>query len=278
MNTVPKFKTLCLGLIWLWLSIFAILPVACLVITSLLPDNTISPTMLQLTGKHYLALCSPLYARLIARALIFGFFTTGLCLCFAYPFAYALNQLHPNHRKIMLFLTLFPFWTSSLLRTYAIIIILKTQGLLNQILLRLHLIETPLLLLFSKTAVLIGLVYNLLPFMILPLYHNLERLEPHVFEAAYDLGASRWRTATKILLPLTQTGIASGCLMVFLPAITLFYIPDLLGGARSILLGNVIRYEFLTAQNWPLGSAIGVCLLFFIILFTHYLQHTSTDD
>ena len=179
----------------------------------------------------------------------------------------------------MLLLVVIPSWTSSLIRTYAIMIILKAKGLLNTLLLTLGLIHEPLQLLYSQTAVLVGSVYDLLPFMILPLYTNIEKLNPEYLEAARDLGAHWFTTLIKIILPLTTPGIISGSVLVFLPAMTMFYIPVLLGGAKNILIGNLIEYQFLSANNWPFGTAIStVITLFMCLLIYLYWSHTQKSN
>ena len=167
-----------------------------------------------------------------------------------------------------------PFWTSSLVRTYATVIILRTNGVLNEWLLGLGLLDEPLELLYTPTAVLLGLVYALLPFMVLPLYAALEKLDPRLFEAARDLGAGRLRIFTEIVLPLTLPGIIAGSMLVFLPALGMFYIPDMLGGAKNLLVGNLIQDQFLSARNWPLGSAASVLLtlLMGLLLWVYYLS------
>jgi spermidine/putrescine transport system permease protein len=159
------------------------------------------------------------------------------------------------------------------------ITMLKPKGIINSILLWLHVIDKPLQILFTDTAVIIGSVYNLLPFMVLPLLTNIERLDHQYIDAARDLGANRFTTFSKIILPLTMPGIVSGCILVFLPAMTIFYIPDLLGGAKSILLGNLIQNQFLITQNWPLGSAISVVFtLLLIALLLIYWRSTKGKE
>ena len=152
------------------------------------------------------------------------------------------------------------------------ITMLKPKGIINSILMNVGLIDKPLPLLFSDTAVVIGLIYNLLPFMILPLLTNIERLDHRLIDAARDLGANRFTTFRKITLPLTMPGIMAGSILVFLPAMTIFYIPDLLGGSKSILLGNLIQNQFLVTQNWPLGSAISIIftLMLALLLFIYW--------
>lgn len=172
-----------------------------------------------------------------------------------------------------------PFWTSSLIRTYAIMILIKAKGLLNSFLLWLGIIHHPLQLLYSTPAVIIGLIYSLLPFMILPLYSSIEKLDHSLIEAARDLGASKFRVFYKIIIPLTKPGIIGGILLVFLPAMTLFYIPDILGGAKSMLLGNLIENQFLQITNWPLGAATSTLLLVFMtLLILAFWKTIKTTD
>ena len=154
-----------------------------------------------------------------------------------------------------------PFWTNSLVRTYAIRMVLGTHGLLNKLLLATGLIDSPLRLLYTDTAVLLGLFYLMLPFMILPLYANLEKLDYRLVEAAHDLGAGPLQIFRRVIVPLSLPGIFAGCIMVFVPTMGLFYVASLLGGARQLLIGNLIQQQFLNARNWPLGSATSVMLI-----------------
>ena len=163
-------------------------------------------------------------------------------------------------------LIIIPFWTSALTRTYALMAIFKLKGLLNTSLLYLGIIHDPLQILFTNTAVLIGNVYNLLPFMILPLYANIEKLDPLLIDAARDLGANRFQLFTKIILPLTMPGIIAGILLVFLPAMTLFYVSTLLGDSKQLLLGNLIQNQFLSMHDWPGGSATSIVLTVLMLL------------
>ncbi len=198
------------------------------------------------------------------RSLLMAGATTLACLILAYPFSYFM--VRSKHQSMLLLLIIIPFWTSSLVRTYALVAILKFNGVLNALLLKLHLISTPLSLLYSNFAVLSGLIYTLFPFMVLPLYTNMERFDFKLLEAATDLGANRWALFTRVFLPNTTRGILSGVLLVFLPAMTLFYIPNVLGGARSILIGNLIQNQFLVAENWPQGAATSVLLTLILLL------------
>ena len=174
-----------------------------------------------------------------------------------------------------LFLIIVPFWTNSLIRTYALKAVLGTKGLLNQSLLALGLIDQPLRIVFTEAAVIIGLVYILLPFMILPLYAAIEKLDGRLLEAARDLGAGALPRFVRIVLPLTMPGIIAGCLLVFLPAMGMFYISDLLGGAKNLLIGNIIKSQFLTIRDWPFGAATSVALTLMMALLLLVYYHTG---
>jgi spermidine/putrescine transport system permease protein len=182
-----------------------------------------------------------------------------------FPLAYYIVRLSPRWQAVWLMLIMIPFWTNFLVRTYAWIFILRTEGLLNTLLLGLGVITTPLDLLYTDKAVLIGLVYGYLPFMVLPLYATLERLDPAFVEAARDLYANQWSVFRRVIVPLTKPGIIAGCLLVFIPSLGAFLTPDLLGGARNMMVGNLIQHEYLVARDWPLGSAISLILLIIVM-------------
>jgi spermidine/putrescine transport system permease protein len=194
------------------------------------------------------------------RSIEISLLVTGICLVAGYPFAYILARAPERLKNILLLLVIIPFWTSSLVRTYALVVILKAKGLFNTLLLNIGLIDHPLQLLYTDTATVIGLVYSLLPFMILPLYANIEKVDSHLLDAARDLGANSWQVFFRILLPLTIPGIIAGSILVLLPAMSLFYISNILGGAKTMLLGNLIENQFLSARNWPMGATISVLL------------------
>jgi spermidine/putrescine transport system permease protein len=274
-----QFKKFSIALISCWLGIFALLPFLFILIASFLQRGSSSFFILHFTLKNYSDLFHSLYFHVFLRSLDLAVITTCLCLIIAYPFAYILARVQGTWRLTLLFLVIIPFWTSSLIRTYAIVAIIQANGFLNKFLLALGIVHEPFHLLYTSAAVIIGLVYSLLPFMILPLYANLEKFDWRLFDAAKDLGASKWQTYTRILIPLTLPGIFAGILLVILPAMTMFYIPDILGGARSLLLGNLIKQQFLDAENWPLGSAVSVMLtLLMSLLLLVYWKCTNTKD
>jgi len=165
-----------------------------------------------------------------------------------------------------------PFWTSSLVRTYALLSLLKGNGILNTLLIKIHFITNPLNLLYTNFAVISGLVYSLFPFMVLPIFNNMERFDFKIMEAARDLGAGPLDIFFRVFLPNTKKGIISGCILVFLPAMTLFYIPNILGGARSFMIGNLIQSEFLEMSDWPQGSATSIGLILIVLIFVYFVR------
>lgn len=255
-----SFRLFALSAIWFWLIIFAVIPNGLVFFTSLLQQGDSELIRLQLSFDNYTGLFDATYLKIFIHSLLLAGACALICLIIGYPFAYSLARIHQRYKGILLLLVIIPFWTSSLVRTYAIVAILKTKGILNSLLLSWGIIEQPLHLLYSTTAVMIGLVYSLLPFMILPLYANIEKLDTNLVDAARDLGANKYRVFVKVIIPLTLPGIIAGSMLVFLPAMSMFYIPDILGGAKSVLVGNLIQNQFLTARNWPLGSAVSVAL------------------
>jgi spermidine/putrescine transport system permease protein len=197
------------------------------------------------------------YLAIAWRSLWMAALTTVLCLLIAFPAAYYLAlAARPRARPLLVGLVAVPFWTSFLIRTYAWMFILRTEGLANHLLLALGWIHRPLDLLYTQLAVMIGLVYGELPFMVLPLYAALEKLDPALLEAAADLGAGRWARLARVTVPLALPGIAAGALLVFIPSLGQFVVSDLLGGARSMLLGNLVQNQFAVARNQPFGAAL----------------------
>lgn len=254
------FRTLAVGGVMAWLLVFVAGPNILVLAASFASRGESEFLAWPLTLDNYARLLGPLFAGVFADSLSLAAGTTLLCLAVGYPFAYILARLPKARRPILLLLVIIPFWTNSLIRTYALVFILKTEGLLNAALLGLGLLSEPLSLLYTGAAVFVGLTYTLLPFMILPLYASIEKLDPRLLEAARDLGANRAQVFWRVTLPLTAPGVAAGCMLVFLPSFCLFYIPDILGGAKTLLVGNFIKNQFLSARDWPLGSAASMLL------------------
>lgn len=278
MSEHSLFKRTSLAIIWIWLTVFALLPTLLVLVVSLLHKDSMLLVRLPIGLQNYGHLFHGVTIHIFLNSFEMAGITTLFCLMLGYPFAYQIAQTQNKYRSLLLLLVIIPFWTSSLIRTYAILAILKTNGLINQLLLFLGLINQPLQLLYTDTAVFIGLVYDLLPFMILPLYVSIEKLDHTLVDAARDLGASKITIFLRIIIPLTMPGILAGIILVFLPAMTLFFVPVMLGGAQNILLGNLIQNQFLTLNDWPMGSATSICLLFVMsLLMLIYWKNTKTE-
>lgn len=230
---------------------------------------------------NYKKLFSPMYLSVFVKTFSIASLVTIVSLLLSYPFVYILSQTIHNKRikDFLLVLVIIPFWTSSLIRTYAMIIILRIHGLINSMLFALGLTDKPIDFLYQPFAISIGFIYSLLPFMILPLYVVFEKLDRNYIDAAQDLGASKAMVLFKIIIPLTRSGITSGCILVFLSTFGMFFIPELLGGSKGILLGNLIQNKFLVARDWPFGAAISTVLIVLIValMIIYARMHRDSD-
>ncbi len=209
---------------------------------------------------------NPDYIRIFARSFILSFVTMAICLTIGFPAAFYMALQPEKYRNLLIFLVTIPFWTNLLVRNYAWILMLRSNGLLNEALLGLGLIEEPIELLYTNVAITIGLVYSFLPFMVLPIYASLEKLDLRLVEAAFDLGANKRRAFLRVVVPLAMPGIAAGCILVFIPSLGAFVTPELLGGSKSMMIGNLIQSQFGAARNWPLGAALAFALLAIVLL------------
>ena len=204
--------------------------------------------------------------------------STLLCLLIGYPIAYAIARSNPATRNILMMFVVLPFWTSFLLRVYAWIGILKNNGLLNNLLMSLGIIDQPIQMLQTDFAVYVGIVYSYLPFMILPLYANLEKLDLTLLEAAADLGCRPWQAFYKVTLPLSKSGIFAGCLLVFIPAVGEFVIPSLLGDPGMLMIGKVLWTEFFNNRDWPVASAVAIILLLVLVIPLMFFQRAQDAE
>ncbi|PSF13324.1 spermidine/putrescine ABC transporter permease PotB [Marinobacter fuscus] len=268
------FRTAVLVLVWGWLLFLVLTPNLLVVGASLMTRDPATFISLPLTLDAYRQLLNPLYLDVFLNSLYMAAMTTLICLLVGYPFAWALSKVGKRHQVLLIFLLVVPFWTNSLVRTYALKLILATNGLLNNGLMALGWIDEPVQLLYTEFAVIIGLVYLLLPFMILPLYSVFEDLREDLLRASHDLGAGRLATFVHVIVPLTLPGVLAGVMLVLLPAMGLFFVPDILGGSRNLLVGNVIKNQFLDARNWPFGAAASIMLTLAmaLLMFAHKLS------
>jgi spermidine/putrescine transport system permease protein len=248
-----------------WLFAFFLLPILILLGYSFMPRGPYGGVESGFTLEHYRRFLDPLYLGILRRTVWLSFLCTIACLLLAFPTAYFIVR-SGRRRNLLLFLAVLPFWTSSLVRTYAMIFLLRDSGLINRALMDLGLVHVPLRLLYTEGAVLAGLVYGALPFMILPIYASLEKLDPALLEAAEGLGARPWARFVRIVWPLTFPGVAVGSLLVFVPSLGSFVVPDLLGGARHMMIGNLIQNQFGPSRNWPFGSAAAFAVMAFLMI------------
>ena len=260
-----------------WLAAFVVVPTAILGVYSFCERDEIGRVVYRFTLENYRRVFEPVYLHIFWRSIVYAALTTAICVVVGYPVAYFIARAREAWRHKLLLLVMIPFWTSFLIRTYAWITILKQEGLLNGLLQSLPLGVAPLDLLYTPTAVVIGLVYAYLPFMILPIYGSAEKLENAVIEAAYDLGAGPVRAFSSVIVPLTMPGIAAGTLLVFVPAIGMFAITDLMGGAKVPMIGNVIQNQFLQARDWPFGAALGVVFMLMFALTYWIVQRRGAQ-
>ena len=255
-----------IGLPFIWLMVFFLLPLAIVAAISFAESaDSIPPFKLIWTMANYRALCSGCLGA-YTNSLALAALATALCLLVGYAIAFAIARTPGVWRQLLLFLVVLPFWTSFLIRVYAWIAILQPSGLINRLLLASGVIEAPLPLLYNGFSVTLGLVYSYLPFMILPLYGSLSRLDESLVEAAADLGARPRRVFLDVILPLSLPGIAAGCLLVFIPAVGEFVIPDLLGGPGTLMVGKMLWQEFFDNVDWPAAAAIAMALVVMLML------------
>jgi spermidine/putrescine transport system permease protein len=254
----------------LYLVIFVALPLLLIIGLSFLSRGSYGQVEFRLNFTNYTRLFDTLYLKILLYSLSVGVATTLFCLFIGYPLAYYLARAPARQRSLLLFLILLPFWTNFIIRIYAWIMILHTGGYLDLFLQWAHITRGPLNVLYTPTAVMIGMVYEFLPFMVLPLYTSLEKIENNLLEAAADLGAPPWKAFLRVTLPLSVPGMIAGTILTFIPAMGMFVVPDLMGGAKTILIGNVIRNQFLTARDWPFGAAASMILMLLTMVFTLY--------
>ena len=267
-----KFQKITVAIIFSWLIFFVLIPNLLVLTVSFLTRDGSDFYALPFTLDNYANLFNPLYAQVVWNSLYMSGIATIICLLIGYPFAFMVSKINPKYRPFLLFLVVLPFWTNSLIRIYGMKVFLGVKGVLNTMLMDMGILSEPIRILNTEVAVIIGLVYLLLPFMILPLYSAIEKLDGRLLEAARDLGANAVQRFFRVILPLSMPGIVAGCLLVLLPAMGMFYVADLLGGAKVLLVGNVIKSEFLISRNWPFGSAIsiGLTILMALLIFVYY--------
>lgn len=276
MTTYRKYITLVPPA--LWLGLFFVVPLLVIFVYSFFQRGDYGEIIYSFSFENYLRALDPLYAGTLIASVKIALIATLICLVLGYPLAWYIARQSPTAKKILLALLIVPFWTNFLVRTYAWIFILRTEGLLNNTLLSLGLIDAPLEILFTQTAVIIGLVYTYLPFMVLPIYVSIEKLDKALFDACRDLGATAWQSFRRVMLPLTRPGIISGSILVFVPCLGAYITPDLLGGAKSLMVGNLIQIQFLAARDWPFGAALSFIVMAIVLILLLVYARWGTNN
>ena len=248
-----------------WLVIFFAVPIAAMLVVSLMPRGVYGGVEPGFTLEHYRRFFDPLYLGILWRTLTWSAACTAICLLLGFPVAYVIAHAR-RWRSTLLLMVILPFWTSFLVRTFAMVFLFRDSGPVNGLLLGLGLSARPVELLYTPFAVITGLVYGFLPFMVLPIYASLEKHDPALLEAAAMLGARPAAGFFKVTLPLARPGIMAGCFLVFIPALGSFLTSDLLGGAKQVMLGNLVQNQFLAARNWPFGSAASLVMMTGVLL------------
>ncbi len=277
---------------YLWLLLFFVVPFVIVLKISFSDSALAIPPykpLLEWLGGHALTIrlnfnnyaflfTDSLYLNAFLNSVKVAFISTLLCLLIGYPMAYGIARMPSRTRSILLLLVILPFWTSLLLRVYAWIGLLKANGVFNNILLALGLIHEPITMLYTPFAMYVGIVYSYLPFLILPLYANLEKMDWQLLEAAHDLGCRPWQAFYKITLPLSRNGILAGSMLVFIPAVGEYVIPALLGGPNALMIGRVLWDEFFANRAWPVASAVAMMLLLILVPFMMWYQSVQSRE
>ena len=262
----------------LWLGLFFLVPLLLILAYSFGTSGVYGGITLGFNPGNYLKVFDPLYLEIVVRTFVIAAINTLICLLLGYPLAYFIAFKGGRWKTILILMVMVPFWTSFLIRAYAWVVILNGNGVANKTLQFLGITDGPVNLIFTPGAVTLGMAYAYLPFMILPLYAALEKFDPRLKEAAQDLGASKWHTFWRVTFPLSMPGVIAGSILVFIPSAGEFVIPNLLGGSRTVLIGNLVQQQFLQARDWAFGSALAMmlaALLLAAILF--YVRRVGTD-
>ena len=244
-----------------YVALLIALPLLYILLISFFKSDSYGGMITTFTIQNYIEVFDQVYINVFLKSILIAGLTTFICILISYPFVLAVSHKKPRTQKILMTLVMVPFLTNSLIRMYGWLVLLRKSGVINQVLLGTGVIHEPLSLMYNMSGILIGMTYTLLPFMILPLYSSVSTIDPSLLEAASDLGASKIKIFFKIIVPQTLPGLFNGSLMVFTPALGYFFIVDILGGGKIMILGNLIKNQFLTARNWPFGAAISIVLV-----------------
>lgn len=256
----------------LWLCFFIMIPLLYVFVLSFCSIDNNYNVIFELTFDNYKRLLDEDYIKIYVQSIIIASMTTIICISIAYPFTLIIARAKSKYKVLMYMLVIVPFWTNSLIRIYGWKSFLSSTGWLNNMLVSLNLVSEPVQFLYSRGTTIFGMVYCLFPFMVLPLYTVIEKLDQSVIEASADLGARKLQTLVRVIIPLTLSGIFSGSIMVFIPTLGYFFVSDVLGGGNADMIGNLIERQFQSGNNWPLGSALSIILIIVTLLLVKLYQ------
>ena len=267
------------GPVSLWMILFVTIPLLYIIFVSFMTRGDFGGVEYQFSTESYRTILDPMYFNVIVKSLGVAFRTTVLCLLFGYPLAYFIARKPPETASKFIMLLMIPFWTNGMMRLNAWMLFFQTNGSVNYVLTHLGITEKPIMFLYTDWLVNLGLFTNMLPFAVLPMYSSIEKLQKSLLEASYDLGAGPARTFWKITLPLTFPGIFSAIILTFIPALGTYTVTDMLGGGKVLYIGNIIKNQFGTIRNWPLGAALSVLLLVITALLIFlYSRFAGIED
>ena len=274
-NTIPAVVTI--GPVALLLIFLVAAPLVLVAVMSFCQTDEYYNVVYKFTSESYSRLVSADYLKIYAQSLLIAFITTVLCVLIGYPFSYVIARTKSRKKQLFYMLVIIPFWTNSLIRIYGWRTFLGNTGWLNGLLQMLHITGEPVDFLYKTGTTILGMVYCFIPFMVLPLYTAIEKLDGSLLEASSDLGARPVRTLVEVILPLTASGIFSGCIMVFIPCLGYFFVSNILGGGNTDMIGNLIERQFKSANNWPLGAALSIILILVTLMLVKLYQKLGGD-
>ena len=274
-NAIPA--AVMVGPVTLLLIFLVVAPLILVAVMSFCSTDEYYNVIYQFTTANYTKLLSPEYVKIYGQSLVIALLTTIICILVGYPFAYLIARCRNRMKSLLYMLVIIPFWTNSLIRIYGWRSFLGNSGALNSFLMKIGLVSEPVGFLYNTGSTVLGMVYCLIPFMTLPLYTAIEKLDVSLLEASMDLGAGPVRTLFEVILPLTSSGIFSGSIMVFIPCLGYFFVSNILGGGNTDMIGNLIERQFKSANNWPLGAALSIILIVVTLILVKIYQKMGGD-
>ena len=274
-KTLPAISMV--GPVTIWLLVFIAAPLVYVLVMSFCGLDQFYNVSYHFTLANYKRLVNADYVKIYGHSLLIAFVTTLICILVGYPFAYIIARTKSKRKSLLYMLVIIPFWTNSLIRIYGWKSLLGTSGWINTFLMNIHLIKEPIDFLYKQGTTIFGMVYCLFPFMVLPLYTAIEKLDNSLLEASADLGAKGPKTFFNVILPLTSGGIFSGSIMVFIPCLGYFFVSDILGGGNSDVIGNLVERQFQSGNNWPLGAALSIILILVTLILVKIYQKSGGD-